>query len=75
MPSLREQLAQACDHVLVVQKRIEQQTILIDRLRSDGHDTKSAERLLATFVDLMAKLTMHRNELEREAEEQTRLSN
>ena len=75
MPSLREQLAQARDHVLVVQKRIEQQTILIDRLRSDGHDVDAAEGLLAILIDLMATVTMHRDQLEREAEEQARISN
>ena len=72
MPSLREQLAQARDHVVQAQKRIEQQTILIDRLRSDGHDAAAAERLLATFIDLMTKLTLHRDQLEREAEERAR---
>ena len=72
MPSLREQLAQARDHVVQAQKRIEQQTILIDRLRSDGYDAAAAERLLATFIDLMTKLTLHRDQLEREAEERAR---
>lgn len=74
MPSLREQLAQARDHVAEVQQRIEDQAILIDRLRSDGHDTQAAERLLATFLDLMSKLSLHREELEREAEERDRAS-
>ena len=74
MPSLREQLAQARDHVSEVQHRIEDQIILIDRLRLDGHDTQAAERLLATFLDLMSKLSLHREELEREAEERDRAS-
>jgi hypothetical protein len=73
MPSLREQLFQAREHVVHAQKRIGQQTILIDRLRSDGHDTEAAERLLATFIDLMTKLTVPRNELEREEEERARM--
>ena len=47
-------------------------TALIERLRSDGHDTTMAERLLATFLDLMAKLTLHRDELEGEAEYRAR---
>jgi hypothetical protein len=74
MPSFREQLAQAHEHVRQAQKRIEEQIILIDRLRWDGHDTQAAERLLTTFIDLMAKLTLHRDELEREAEETSRTS-
>ena len=74
MPSLREQLTQARDHVLQVQKRIEAQTMLIDRLRADGHDTAMAEQLLATFIDLMTKLTLHRDSLEREAEERAQIS-
>jgi hypothetical protein len=72
MPSLQAQLLQAHEHVRQAQKRIEEQVILIDRLRSDGHDTQAAERLLTTFIDLMAKLTLHRDELEREAEETSR---
>jgi hypothetical protein len=68
MPSLRKQLAEAREHVVQAQKRIEQQVILIDRLRSDGHDTAAAERLLATLIDLMTQLTLHRDKLEREAE-------
>ena len=68
MPSLREQLEQAREHVSQSQRRIEDQTALISRLRSDGHDAEAAERLLATFIDLMTKLTLHRDLLEREAE-------
>jgi hypothetical protein len=40
-----------------------------------GHDTAAAERLTATFLDLMTKLTMHRDTLEREAEERSRSEN
>jgi hypothetical protein len=56
-------------------RRIEAQTTLIERLRSAGHDTAAADRLMATFLDLMTKLTMHRDELEREAEERSRAAN
>ena len=34
--------------------------------------TEPAERILATFLDLMTQLTMHRDELERQAEERSR---
>ena len=57
----------------IAQKRIEKQTILIERLRSDGYDTQAAEKLLAIFADLMVRLTAHRDQLEREAEKRARL--
>ena len=44
------ELEQARSHVEQVQELIEEQVILIDRLRSDGHDTASADRLLANFI-------------------------
>ena len=72
MSSLQVELEQARSHVEEAQRRIEEQVILIERLRSDRHDTAAAERLLATFIDLVAKLTVHRNNLEREAEERAR---
>ena len=75
MPSLSLQLDQAREHVRQLERRIVEQTLLIDQLRSDHHDTAAAERLLATFLDLMTKLTLHRDELEREAEERSRNPN
>jgi hypothetical protein len=75
MSSLAEQLAQARQHVEQARQRIEDQTALISRLQSDGHDTKAAERLLATFIDLTTKLTLHRDLLEREAEYRARHPN
>ena len=74
MPSHTEQLEQAREHVRQAQQRIEDQTALISRLRSDGHNTEPAESLLATFIDLMTRLTLHRELLEREAEYQARNS-
>ena len=74
MPSLGMQLERAREDVTLVRERIEEQTALIERLKSDGHDTGAAEHLLATFLDLMTKLTMHRDALEREAEERSRSS-
>jgi hypothetical protein len=75
MPSLGMQLEQAREDVTRVRQRIEEQTTLIERLKSDGHDTGAADRLMATFLDLMTKLTMHRDQLEREAEERSRAAN
>ena len=75
MPSLRQQLDQAREHVAHARQRIEEQTALIERLRSDGHSTEAAEQLLAVYLDLMGKLALHREMLEREAEERTRRAN
>jgi hypothetical protein len=72
MPALQAQLVQAREHVKHAQQRVEEQSMLIDRLRSDGHDSEAAEQLLATFMDLVIKLTAHRDKLEREAEEHSR---
>ena len=68
VPSLRAQLTQAQRHVEQAEKSIEEQILLIERLAADGHNTDAAERLLVTLTEVMEKLTLHRNELEREAE-------
>ena len=75
MPSLGKQLEQAREDVENVKRRIEEQSALIERLQSDGHDTGAADRLMATFLDLLNKLTLHRDILEREAEERARNRN
>ena len=75
MPSLREQLANARADMEVVRQRIETQTALIERLQSDGHDTGAAEELLATFLGLLGKLSLHQEALERDAEERSRNQN
>jgi len=72
IPSLSLQLDQARKQVKQLERRIVEQTLLIERLRFDRHDTAAAERLMATFLDLMTKLTTHREEVEREAEERSR---
>ena len=72
MPSLQVQLEQAREHVSRAQERVELQVDLIERLRSDHHDTAAAESLLAMFLDVMTKLTLHRDRLEHEAEERSR---
>ena len=75
MPSLRRQLDQAREHLAQVRLRIEEQTTLIERLRSDGYSAEPAERILATYIDLMGKLAVHQETLEREAEERSRNAN
>jgi hypothetical protein len=66
LPSRDEELRQAREH-----QRVVDQTVLIDRLRSDGHDREAAEQLLAVFM-VAGKLTFHRDRLERLAEERAR---
>jgi len=75
VPSRKLQLDQAREHVRHTQWRIEEQTDLIASLRSDGHDTTAAELLLATFIDLLGKLALHLNQLEREAKKRPQSSN
>lgn len=72
MPSRAEELRQARAHVAQARSCIEDQTALIERLRSDGHDTEAAERLLAVFIDVMGKLSLHQEELERREEARAR---
>ena len=75
MPSLGQQLHHARVDVENARRRIEEQSALIERLQSDGHDTGAADRLMATFLDLLGKLTIHRDAPEREAEKRSRNRN
>ena len=72
MPSRAAELRQAREHVEFAEQRVVEQTALVERLRSDGHDTEASEQLLAVFIDVAAKLTFHRNRLERLEEERAR---
>ena len=72
MPSRAEELRQARDHAEQAQQRVIDHTALIERLRSDGHDTEAAEQLLAVFVEVAGKLSFHRNRLERLQEERAK---
>ena len=72
MPSRAEELRQAREHAEQAEQRVIDQTALIERLRSDGHDTKAAEQLLAVFIEVAGKLSFHRNRLERLQEERAR---
>ncbi len=72
LPSRAEELRQAREHAEQARQRVIDQTALIERLRSDGHDTEAAEQLLAVFIEVTAKLTFHRNRLERLQEERAK---
>ena len=67
MPSLKEQLEQARDHVAQAKQRIVDQTALIARLKADGHDTRPAELLLSGFLHVLDTLTQHLASLEDKA--------
>lgn len=64
MPSEIVQLAQAKEQIEQTQRQIEEQIDLIDRLRADKHDTKIAELLLITLLDVRLKFTRHLDALE-----------
>ena len=72
MPSRAEELRHARDHEERAHQRVIDQTALIERLRSDGHDTESAEQLLALFIEVAGKLSFHRGRLERLAEDRAK---
>ncbi len=49
---LLEHLAKAERHVEIGERDLAKQRALIDELRRDGHDTRAAEKLLATFEEV-----------------------
>jgi hypothetical protein len=53
MPSLKLQLDQAHQYVEQARKRVADQTALVERLIADGHDPAPAQRLLATFLQVL----------------------
>jgi hypothetical protein len=61
MPDTAHHLAEANKHVAEAAARIDQQRRLIEQLRADGHDTESAERLLASFVGVLSAMEGHRD--------------
>jgi hypothetical protein len=66
--STEEQLEEATRHVNEKQRRIEEQLVLIERLKDGGHDTTEAERLLATYLQVMDTFGHHRDQLVTEAD-------
>ncbi len=65
MPSLKEQLEQARNHVEHAKQRVTDHTALIAKLVADGHDPIPAQRLLTTLLEVLDKLTHHLAEMER----------
>jgi hypothetical protein len=61
--SEQEQLQESKLHVEQAQQRIEDQLALIEHLRSEGRGTAEAERLLATYLQVMETFRQHRDTL------------
>ena len=55
-----ENLSLADRHIADAERQITKQTLIRDRLRADGHDTKEADRMLASFVEILETLYAHR---------------
>jgi hypothetical protein len=60
---ITEQLRRADQHVADGERHITQQRQLIAKLEQDGHDTKMAIELLATFEQLQATHIAHRDRI------------
>lgn len=55
-----ERLGQADRHITIAEQHISKQRVLVDELRVDGHDTKTAEEMLKGFEDNLKILREHR---------------
>jgi hypothetical protein len=64
--SIEKLLESANRHLDQAQRRIEEQVIAIERLREKQLDTAGAERLLATYLDVMDTLVLHRDRIAEE---------
>ena len=53
-------LNQADTHVADSERRITQQMLRVEELRRDGHDTREAERMLATLEQTLRSIHEHR---------------
>jgi Spy/CpxP family protein refolding chaperone len=62
---LQQHLFQAEEHVALGEQHISRQRELIAELDRDGHDTKEARQLLATFEQLQALHVEDRDRLRR----------
>ena len=56
-----EHLNLAETHIVDAEQQITRQTMICDRLRADGHDTGEADRMLASFVDILETMRAHRD--------------
>jgi hypothetical protein len=68
MPSFKQQMKQARQDMRYPLQRIEEQKLLIERLQDDAYDTKAAECVLTTFIELTGTLSVHATQLERQQE-------
>ena len=64
MPSLKQQLDQARDHVATAKQRVADQIALIERLTADGYHPRLAQLLLVTFLSVLETFTQHLAQLE-----------
>jgi len=64
----REHLAKAERDIAEGERRITKQTLLIEKLREDGHDVTEAEKLLQTLQETLTEWEAHRDEILRELE-------
>ena len=64
----REHLAKAERDIAEGERRITKQTLLIEKLREDGHDVAEAEKLLQTLQETLTEWEAHRDEILRELE-------
>ncbi|MBV9749245.1 MAG: hypothetical protein JO157_10555 [Acetobacteraceae bacterium] len=59
----RESLVKADSDIADGERRITAQTLLVERLRRDGHGTGEAERLLQTLRQTLEAWKEHRDEI------------
>ena len=59
-----DDLARVCEYVADGLARIAEQRARIEKLQTDGHDTREAERILSTMLDLLVDMQRHRDDIE-----------
>jgi hypothetical protein len=62
-------LARADRHITVAERHITEQRLRVDRLRADGHDTRTAEEMLREFEANLKTLREHRQIIVRTIEQ------
>ena len=53
-------LAQADGHIALAEQHVTKQQLLLNQLRADGHDTKTAQEMLKGFENNLKTLHEHR---------------
>lgn len=61
----RSHLAKAEQDVAEGERRIAEQTDLVERLKRQGHETDRAEKLLVTLIETLQAWYAHRDEIRR----------